>query len=362
MPPNKLSLAAKSHQRRARKMGLIYINDGEPGISRRKHGNYFDYLSSSGQKITAKKTLDRIKDLVIPPAWKDVWICRSPQGHLQVTGRDEADRKQYIYHADWDSISSSTKYDQLALIAQLLPRVRRHLNKDLGGRKLTKKRVLAAVVRLIDKAHIRMGNDRYEAQNGSHGVTTLKKKHVEVDHFTISLDFPGKSGQRRELELTDSKVAKVIQQCQSIRGQHLFSYRDDEEKTVSINSTDVNKYLMLISGEALTAKDFRTWWGSVIALSELAEIEPKDEASGFTESEVKKAISAAIATTAEILGNTKAVCRSHYIHPGILTAFSEGKLPKLLKQAGRSKTSVAGLTQHEVHLKNLLPLLDSKQK
>lgn len=344
-------------KRRARKVRLVYVNDFEKGIRRERRGTSFRYLSSGGKAIQSERTLRRIDALAIPPAWKDVWIASQSNGHIQATGRDAAGRKQYIYHERWNAISCETKYDRMHLMAKLLPRIRRRVRRDLKRRELTQERVVAAVVRLIDKSHLRIGNEQYAEEHGTRGATTLTRDHVEVKRFKISLEFPGKSGQMRERELEDSYIAKVLRQCEGIRGQFLFCYLDEDDQPHRIESTHVNEYLYEITGESITAKDFRTWWGSVIALSEL-----KSNEGAETSRQRKRAVAAAVAAAAEDLGNTKTVCRQCYIHPGILSAAEMGELATLISKAGKNGRTHAELTVDESLLARLLPHLEFESR
>lgn len=291
--------------------------------------------------------------MAIPPAWGDVWICPQSNGHLQARGRDESGRLQYIYHERWQTISDGVKFDRLLRFAELLPRIRRRVRNDLNETSLTKNRVLAAAVRLLDKTRVRIGNDRYAQERGTRGATTLGPEHVEVDKFTVSLDFPGKSKKRRTLEFTNEKVAKVIQKCQEIDGEYLFSYRTKDGDFDRIDSTDVNRYLEMFSGESVTAKDFRTWWGSVIALAELS-----DFPNGLSAAERKRLSVAAVDAAAEELGNTRAVCRQSYIHPGILAAAESGELSTLIDKLGPIDTCNNEMTIDEIRFANLLPHLE----
>lgn len=340
-------------ERRARKGRLLYVDDFSKGIRRRRCGKGFTYVSARGKTVTSKRMRKRIEALAIPPAWNDVWICARQNGHIQARGRDEAGRLQYIYHERWNALSDAAKYDRLYLLAELLPRIRRKVRADLNLRGLPKERVLAAVVRLIDKAQLRVGNVRYAEENGSRGATTLDSDHVEVDDVRVSLDFPAKSGQQRETDLTDPKIAKVIRQCEEIDGQYLFCYRADKNDYRRVDSTDVNEYLQAICGKSVTAKDFRTWWGSVFALQELSDTEPADSPSGR-----QKQVRAAVKSTARALGNTVAVCRKCYIHPGILAAAESGELAALVKKASAAGESRRELTSDENALADLLPHLD----
>lgn len=349
------SIKQRRGKRKAGKAGLTYVNDFSKGITRRRRGRGFTYISSTGRRITSSRTRKRIESLAIPPAWRDVWICPRARGHIQAVGRDERGRRQYIYHERWHAISEATKYERMHLVAAVLPRIRRRVRRDLGRSGLPKQRVLAAVVRLMDKATMRVGNLAYARDNRSYGATTLKHDHVELDGITISLSFPGKSGRRREIELADAKAAKVVHRCQEIDGQFLFCYRDEDGGYEPVDSTDVNEYLREIASEPVTAKDFRTWWGSVTALAALLE-----HTEAQTPAERKRAVSASIVTAAEALGNTPAVCRKSYIHPGLTSAFMAGELERLLDKAEHvNDDTPAELTVDEVRFTKLLPLLSA---
>ena len=350
---NKAKVEDQIHQsqRRAAKVDLVYIESFDKAIQRQRHGRGFVYKSAGGKKIQSEAKLKRIKELVVPPAWQDVKICEKANGHIQAVGEDQAGRRQYIYHPLWQAVSSAVKFDRLLLMGELLPRIRRRVRKDLGDADLTKDRVLASVVRLLDKAHLRVGNQTYVTKNGSHGATTLYTKHVAVSKNEIHFDFPGKSGKQWEITVSDPLVAKVIEQCQDIPGQFLMRFLDQEQQPHRIDSGAVNDYLFEISGSEITAKDFRTWAGSTIALAELANLSTDADAKSR-----KKSIVAAVAATAKELGNTKAVCRSSYIHPGILTAAESGELPKLLIKA--NPKDIAELTIDEERLVALLPHLE----
>lgn len=339
--------------RKARKAGLHYIHDLDDGWLRRRCGRGFTYHSSQGRRLTGKSTLKRIESLVIPPAWEDVRICPNSSGHIQAIGRDVKGRQQYLYHDTWTSISAATKFDRLGSIGKALPRIRRRVRRDLGTRKLGKERVVAAVIRLIDKVHLRVGSPAYAVDNGSHGATTLTAKQVEVDRFSISLDFPGKSGRQTEVSLTDKKVAAVIRKCEEIDGQFLFCYRDDTDNYHAVGSSDVNDYLQEVAEEALTAKDFRTWSGSVIALKHL-----KVAIDQSSEESPKRIITKAIKKTAEEMGHTVAVCRQSYVHPGLLAAVETGTLGSLLEKYERSKRAIPDeLTRDEDQFLAILPAI-----
>ncbi len=340
--------------RRAAKVDLVYVNDFDNGYSRRRCGRGFTYLSTRGKTIRSSRTRKRIEALAIPPGWQDVWICPKSNGHIQAVGRDEAGRRQYIYHERWKVVSAALKYDRMALMAQVLPRIRRRVRKDLNGKTLSRRRVVAAVVRLIDRAGIRVGNRVYTEAHGSRGVTTLSSEHVEVDGVTISLSFPGKSDTQREIDLKDRKVAKVVDHCEDIGGQFLFCYRDVDGDLRPLDSTDVNEYLDEVAREPVTAKDFRTWSGSVAALALLADEQLPDRAPAR-----RRRISQAVKQTAELLGNTVAVCRSSYIHPSILAAAQTGELDELLDAVRplRDADRIVELTKDECLFAALLPRL-----
>ena len=312
--------------------GLRYINCFEQGIIRRRCGRGFKYVASSGEPIKSADLRSRIEQLVIPPAWTDVWICPEEDGHIQAVGRDELGRKQYIYHPKWHELSTATKFERMLLMPDALPRIRSKVREDLSGTKLSRERVVAAIVRVLDKAHIRVGNEQYVKERDTRGATTLTSDHVQVDHFRVVLDFPGKSGKRSEVEFTDRKVAKVIRQCEEIEGHYLFSYLGEQGELCPATSSDVNTYLREATGQAITAKDFRTWWGSVTALDALADLDDRE----LSLTARKRAIVAAVRRTSELLGNTLAVCRKSYIHPEILSDFEQGLLTTELKRCQRS--------------------------
>lgn len=312
--------------------GLKYINCFETGILRSRHGRGFRYLTPDGSPLKSPTLRKRIEQLVIPPAWREVWICPHSDGHIQAIGRDQLGRKQYIYHPKWHELSSATKFERMLAMPRALPKIRSRVRQDLIGTRLTKERVLAAIVRVLDKAHIRVGNEQYVRERDTRGATTLTSEHVHVDHFTVSLDFPGKSGKRAEVEFTDRKVAKVVRQCEEIEGHYLFSYFDEAGQQCQASSSDVNVYLRELAGEQITAKDFRTWWGSVAALDALSEVADQE----MSPTAKKRAIVAAVRQTSELLGNTLAVCRRSYIHPLILQSFEAGTLAAELKKCERA--------------------------
>jgi DNA topoisomerase I len=305
--------------------GLVYSSDGEPGIKRVRKGRGFAYRDAQGRWIRDAAQLARIRKLAIPPAYTLVWICPSPQGHLQATGRDARGRKQYRYHALWRSERDSGKFDRLLAFAKVLPRLRRHVAQQLKDGTHSRELVLATIVRLLDTTLVRVGNDQYARDNGSYGLTTLRNRHVRVEGSSLRLSFRGKSGVRHEVEVRDPRVLKVVKRCLHLPGQELFQYRDAAGEVRSVSSGDVNDFLQAACGERFTAKDFRTWHGSVLALETLRLL----CASGqpFTLKDLLGNVSA-------ILGNTPAVCRKAYIHPQVLAlatdlAGASGQLPEI---------------------------------
>jgi DNA topoisomerase I len=300
----------------AKEAGLQYVSDERTGYRRRAKGKQFDYLDTEGKPIRDEQRVLRIKRLAIPPAWTDVWICPSPNGHVQATGRDARGRKQYRYHERWRELRDENKFDRLAAFAKALPKIRRRVAQDMKLPGLSRRKVLATIVRLLERTFIRVGNDEYARENKSFGLTTLKNRHVKVRGAKMRFRFRGKSGIQQEVDIADRRVAKVIAKCQDLPGQDLFQYLDDDGEVQDITSQDVNEYLREIAGDDFTAKDFRTWGGTVlaaIALSRQEEFETKKQA--------KSNIKTAICAVAELLGNTPAVCRKCYVHPVIVEAY-----------------------------------------
>src|SRR6266516_4518251 len=299
--------------------GLRYVSDDQPGSSRQRNGEEFEYLDQKGKPIRDEQRLLRIKRLAIPPAWSDVWICPSPNGHIQATGRDARRRKQYRYHERWREIRDENKYDRLVNFGKALPKIRRRLKKDLALSSLPREKVLATIVQLLERSLIRVGNEEYARENKSFGLTTMQDRHVDVKGSKLRFRFRGKSGRQHEVDVTDRRIARVVSRLQDLPGQSLFQCVDDEGKVRDITSQDVNEYLRKITGEDFTAKDFRTWAGTVlaaIALSTAGAFETKKQAKA----NVKNAIGA----VAKILGNTPAVCRECYIHPSVVEAYFNG--------------------------------------
>jgi DNA topoisomerase-1 len=325
----------------ARHAGLAYVSDAQPGIRRLRVGRGFTYVAATGRPIRDVEQLKRIKSLVIPPAWSDVWICSSPRGHLQATGRDARGRKQYRYHANWTSVRNETKYERLAAFGEELALLRDHVDADLRGPALSRRRVIAAVIRLLDEGLIRVGNEEYVRQNGSYGLTTLRMEHVDVCGQAIRFRFRGKSGKEHELAVSDPRVARVVRRCQELPGHELFQYTDEEGTIRRVDSADVNAYLQEATGGSFTSKDFRTWGASVVALDFLLRAEPPESAA-----DANRKIVDAIKHTAERLGNTPAVCKRCYVHPDILEAYQCGSLADLdcrsRTERGRKPANLSG--------------------
>jgi DNA topoisomerase-1 len=316
----------------AKKAELHYVDDSTAGIRREKYGKSFRYISPSGRLITNPKVLDRIRCLVIPPAWTDVWICTDPVGHLQVTGHDAKGRKQYRYHPRWREVRDQNKYEKLISFAQALPRIRMRVARDLRRKRLPREKVLAAVVKLLETTLIRVGNDEYAEANNSFGLTTMRDHHAKVAKGKIRMEFHGKSGVDHEIEIHDPQLVKIIRKCQELPGQELLQYVDDRGKVHDIGSSDVNAYLREISGGDFTAKDFRTWAGTALAAEALKEFEDFD-----TKTAAKRNLTRAIERVAERLGNTKAVCRKCYVHPAIFDAYMDRSLLETLKNRAESE-------------------------
>jgi len=314
--------------------GLVYVVDDTPGIRRKRSGRGFSYTGTDGRTISDKGDLRRIKALAVPPAWTDVWICPSPRGHIQATGRDGRGRKQYRYHRAWRQTRDQTKYDRMTAFGEALPEIRKHVREDMSLPGLPREKVLATVVRLIDLTYIRIGNMRYAKDNGSFGLTTMRNRHVDVSGATIRFEFRGKSGKMHTVDVSDQRVARIVKRCQDIPGQHLFQFLDESGERKPIDSEDVNAYLRESTDEDFTAKDYRTWAGTVLALRAL-----RDAAPPTSEREAKSNIFAAIESVASTLGNTVAVCRACYVHPAIVAAYLDGSLATLPRRRAKKNGS-----------------------
>jgi DNA topoisomerase-1 len=305
----------------ARFAGLRYVTDDSPGMVRKPKGDGFIYLDAAGKQVDDEATLERIRSLVIPPAWRDVWICSSANGHLQADGRDARGRKQYRYHPLYRAVRDATKFSRMISFGNALPGIRKHIEKDLTPPGLPRHKVLATVVRLLDRTCMRVGNDEYVRENGSFGLTTLRNTHVKIEGRTLRFHFRGKSGIVHDIEVTDRKLAGIIRVCQCIPGHELFHYIDDDGGACRVHSEDVNDYLREITGEDFTAKDFRTWHGTAQAALALEEIGACDG-----DTQAKRNIVAAVKAVSERLGNRPATCRKYYIHPAVLDAYTAGTL------------------------------------
>jgi len=303
----------------AQAAGLRYVMDTRPGIRRVRAGRGFRYTGPDGKTVRDKETLARIKSLVIPPAWVRVWICPVANGHLQATGRDARGRKQSRYHPRWREVRDGTKYERMKDFAAALPAIRARVQEDLGRQGLPREKVLATIVSLMEQTHIRVGNAEYAKENGSYGLTTMRNKHVEVDGATVTFSFQGKSKVHHTVSLRDRRLARIVKRCEELPGYELFQYVNGDGETRSIDSADVNEYLGEITGQHFTAKDFRTWAGTVMACDLLLGMGPFE-----TETQAKKNVVEAIKAVAAKLGNTPAVCRKCYVHPAVLEAYMGG--------------------------------------
>jgi DNA topoisomerase I len=327
--------------------GLGYVSDAAPGFSRRRAGHGFVFIGLDGRPIREKDQLHRIKALVIPPAWTDVWICPRPNGHLQATGRDSKRRKQYRYHSRWHQVRDETKYSRLISFGDSLPTIRKRIRRDLALAGLPRDRVLGTVVQLLEKALIRIGNECYARDNGSFGLTTLRNRHVSIEGSTLRFEFKGKSGKKHSVDVNDWRLAKIVKRCQDLPGYELFQYEDENGEYQSVGSADVNDYLREISGMDLSAKDFRTWGGTVRAAITLKELGAAD-----SEQEARNNIATAVNGASELLGNTPAVCRKCYIHPEVLDAYMDGSMEALCIARASRKPPL--LTSEEAAVLTLL--------
>jgi DNA topoisomerase I len=316
----------------AREAGLRYVSDKTPGIRREMGPLGFKYIATTGHVIRTKSEITRINKLAIPPAWTNVWICPDPRGHIQATGRDAKGRKQYRYHHDWRQYRDEDKYGRMIGFAGVLPKIRQRTNADLAAPGLTRNKVLAAVVQLLEKSLIRVGNDEYAKKNRSFGLTTLRNRHVEVRGAKVTFEFKGKSGVQHSVDVEDRRLAKIIKECQELPGQELFVYIDESGEHRDVGSADVNGYLQEITGAEFTAKDFRTWAGTVLACTALQEIKGFD-----TQARAKKNVVRAVEAVAGMLGNTKAVCRKSYIHPAVIDSYMDGSLLPAFSRNGSTR-------------------------
>jgi DNA topoisomerase-1 len=311
----------------ARLAGLRYVRDSDPGITRRRGGKGFSYRAPDGQPVRDEPTLTRIRKLAVPPAWTGVWICPYARGHLQATGRDARGRKQYRYHARWREVRNETKYERMVAFGEALPAIRKRVAEDLKIPGLPREKVLATVVLLLEGTLIRVGNEEYARENDSYGLTTLRNRHVNINGSEVRFQFKGKSGVRHEVGLRDRRVATVINRLRDLPGQHLFECCDENGEVRQVGSADVNDYLHEITGEDFTAKDFRTWAGTVLAAKALEAFEQFD-----SETQAKRNVVSAIESVAKRLGNTPAVCRKCYVHPDVIDAYLSGATIRTVRE------------------------------
>lgn len=329
---------------------LHYVDDTQPGISRRKFRGRFRYFDALGGQITDPDEIRRLDALAVPPAYTDVWICADPQGHLQATGRDARGRKQYRYHPRWREVRDADKYARLQAFGKALPKLRKHLEAKIAEPGFTREKVLATVLMLLDATLIRVGNVEYARENKSYGLTTLRNRHVDIRGSEIRFQFRGKSGVEHQISVRDKRLARVVRRCQDLPGQELFQYLDEDGNRHTVSSSDVNDYLHSLTGADFTAKDYRTWAGTAMALAVLRELEWQPE------SDAKRHLVAVVKEVASQLGNTPAVCRKCYIHPAVLEQFSLGELSKLPKPRIRK-----GLKAEEVALAMFLERLGNTE-
>lgn len=332
----------------AEEAGLRYVTDTSAGITRHRAGKGMFYRNSKGEKVKDERTLARIKSLAIPPAWNEVWIATIANAHLQATGRDAKGRKQYRYHPEWAGVRDKAKYEHMVEFGRALPLIRERVDTDLGKRGLPREKVLAAVVKLLETTLIRVGNDQYATENKSYGLTTMRDRHAEIQGSTVTFSFSGKGGIDHEIELKDRRLATIVRRCQELPGQQLFQYLDEDGNRQTIDSADVNEYLNEISGQDFTAKDFRTWAGTMLAAEALAGFGiDADEATA------KSNIVTAIEKVSKQLGNTPTICRKCYVHPAVIDAYIEGDTISTVEQRAK-KQKKSGLPPLEHAVMELL--------
>jgi DNA topoisomerase-1 len=335
----------------AEEAGLSYVNDDDRGLTRELVGDGFVYFKPSGEPVTDEAALERIRKLAIPPAWTEVWICPKANGHLQATGRDARGRKQYRYHPQFREVREGTKYEHMLEFAKALPKIRARIAQDMALKGLPREKVLATVVHLLETTLIRVGNDDYARENKSYGLTTLRNPHVKVEGSQLKFRFKGKSGKTWDLKIANRRVAKVVKACQELPGQRLFQYAGEGGELKEVTSADVNGYLKEITGRDVTAKDFRTWAGTVLAALALQEFEAFD-----SKATIKKNVRAAIERVAQRLGNTPTICRKCYVHPEIIDSYEQGELLLDIKEKVESelREDLAALRPEEAAVLGLL--------
>lgn len=345
----------KAYSISAKAAGLRYVTDASPGIRRQRRGAGFAYFAEDGRAVRDTETRQRIRALVIPPAWTNVWICAQENGHLQVTARDARGRKQYRYHPEFRAQRDQVKFDRMFAFSEVLWKIRESVERDIGLPGLPREKVMATVVWLLERTHIRVGSDEYARSNKSYGLTTLRRKHVVVDGAGLRFEFRGKSGVEASVDVSDRRIARIVQRCQELPGQVLFKYLDDDDQRCEVDASDINEYLREVTGREITAKDFRTFAGTMLAAEALREIGVADNAK-----QAKLNVVRAIDFTASRLGNTRAVCRKYYIHPVLLEAYLGGHvLPplKVTRTSGQRRKGGSGLREHE---KQVLAFLKSR--
>jgi len=335
----------------AQAAGLRYVTDTMPGIERKRAGKGFTYVRPDGTRLTDRKEIARIRALAIPPAYTDVWICPYPNGHIQATGRDARGRKQYRYHPRWREVRDETKFGRMLDFTRVLPAIRAQVERDLSRPGLSREKVLATVVSLLECTGIRVGNNEYARANRSFGLTTLRNRHVEISGSKLRFQFRGKSGKIHDVVLTDRRLARIVARCQAIPGETLFQYEDENGVRQTVDSADVNSYLRQIAGQDFTAKDFRTWSGTLLAVAALQELGP-----AASEREAKSVVLQAIDKVAGQLNNTRAVCRKYYVHPAVFEAYLAGTMMAGLGNgtAKAAAEAAAGLSDEERAVVRLL--------
>ena len=340
------SARTREHRKAATRAGLTYVTDGIAGISRKRAGSGWTYFAPNGARIGDAAIRKRLNALAIPPAWTDVWICPDPDGHIQATARDARGRKQYRYHASYREARDRSKFRHMLEFSEVLPHIRDRIERDLRADDLSRRQLLATVIRLLDRTLIRVGNDEYARENRSFGLTTLRRRHVAVSGRELRFSFRGKSGVEHDLAITDARLARIVQRCQDLPGQELFQYLDAFGKRQAITSDDINAQLREIAGRDVTAKDFRTWGGTMHAALALRAMGP-----AASRREADRNIVQAMDLVAERLGNTRAVCRKYYVHPALIDAYLRGRVVSQtapLVQARRRGGGIAALRRDEI--------------
>ncbi len=351
MPSTTRKPQLSEHHEAAKAASLRYVTDAKPGIRRRRSGRGFAYYDVDGALISDKEVLRRIRALAIPPAWTDVWICPLAHGHIQATGKDAKGRKQYRYHKRWHAVRDETKYGRIVDFAHALPRIRRRVKADLALPGLPREKVLAMIVRLLETTMIRIGNEEYARENGSFGLTTMQNRHLHVERGRILLKFKGKSGKSHEVNVADPALVALVKHVRDLPGQQLFQYVDDEGNPQPVDSQDVNEYLQEIAGEDFTAKDFRTWGGTLLAAAQIRTL-------GETDTACKASLLDAIGKVSKQLGNTPAICRKSYIHPAVLEAFTDREAWERWSVACERPLAHVSLRAHERRLLRYLALCE----